>query len=808
MEMVNVLVEPTPRKTKKSTQTITESLDPRLEYPGEHINMTNRTDPLTYERRLKRGTVYNTGNWSNNNTNADKASGGDASGGARPKQTQGKEQDSETPKNPFDEPVANSNVNFNVLISRNFDEQRRSTSHSDLLGLGKIQSQNIAPNRVSTLNISANPFMPYASRNQELRNTVRNMNQLAQSGNIPSRTNLDNENDQLDIQSPSIGHYMSNARHQEDNLKTMEEMLNDLSIGSGCESVGNLLSEAENDNLFDKLRKKYLFLKTKRQKADIRDAPPMTHHVQRHMRTVQSHPMSKPPQQNVSHNEQYAYFNNYNQGANRNNIRSNTKLGTDNYCHTNTNKFALEALPIQNQNFCGPQQQRGIPAANNVGQFAQSFTQTRYAKAFPSSEQNTYTVNRHANNFVHTHDSNVQAQNENFHRNAAIGKPQNITENYFNPFPYAATQQQAQMALPGYPPQYAQTTAMPYDNHPLQSVPFNQFHQYGMHSQFRAIPVDKWHVIFSNHRPLKDGEVGLHQFIEQIEMYTQANRMHPDIVASQIGILLKGPALEWYLRSRGGITGWNDLVTKMKLKFLSSTFQFETLDEITNRKQRDNESVSSYISDMIKRFRTLPEPHKEDSQCHIIQNNLRSSIYDKLISERFIKIEHLEERARNVERNLETRQASQNPTKQGQKTYRPKINECAVQSDESESGSIDNDLDENSDDEILMIQKMIKKIIKGGNRRSKTQVSSSNQAVNSSLSKSSSSKSTPSKIDSHPLVCYKCKEPGHSFRSCPDTTEKFFCFTCGRDDVITPKCPVCNPKNAKTDSQIRESGHQ
>lgn len=41
------------------------------------------------------------------------------------------------------------------------------------------------------------------------------------------------------------------------------------------------------------------------------------------------------------------------------------------------------------------------------------------------------------------------------------------------------------------------------------------------------------------------------------------------------------------------------------------------------------------------------------------------------------------------------------------------------------------------------------------------------------------------------LVCWNCKGPGHTFIECMSKQRNLFCYKCGFDGVITPKCPTC-----------------
>lgn len=166
--------------------------------------------------------------------------------------------------------------------------------------------------------------------------------------------------------------------------------------------------------------------------------------------------------------------------------------------------------------------------------------------------------------------------------------------------------------------------------------------------------------------------------------------------------------------------------------------------------------------------------------------------------DQFTKISRLEEKAKNVERSLqlEAKSKPQTQTKHSSKHSSAKVYECSADSSQSTSDSSDETSQGDSgEDEILAIQKLVKDLKK---------ITRKGKFIKDGKGKTSFLKSE-TKTDSSKLTCFKCKKLGHGFRQCPDTSEKFFCFTCGQEDVITPKCPKCNPKNEKADSQTRES---
>lgn len=58
--------------------------------------------------------------------------------------------------------------------------------------------------------------------------------------------------------------------------------------------------------------------------------------------------------------------------------------------------------------------------------------------------------------------------------------------------------------------------------------------------------------------------------------------------------------------------------------------------------------------------------------------------------------------------------------------------------------------------------------------------------------------SSRDQLNKKAIVCWNCGIEGHVFTDCMSLHRRIFCFKCGKPDVITPKCTVCNPSgNAK-----------
>jgi hypothetical protein len=51
------------------------------------------------------------------------------------------------------------------------------------------------------------------------------------------------------------------------------------------------------------------------------------------------------------------------------------------------------------------------------------------------------------------------------------------------------------------------------------------------------------------------------------------------------------------------------------------------------------------------------------------------------------------------------------------------------------------------------------------------------------------------------IRCYNCDEFGHTYQKCTKK-KNIFCYTCGKKNVIKPKCSDCQSKNPQTTAQV------
>lgn len=164
------------------------------------------------------------------------------------------------------------------------------------------------------------------------------------------------------------------------------------------------------------------------------------------------------------------------------------------------------------------------------------------------------------------------------------------------------------------------------------------------------MPVNQWRISFSGkERSDCKTDLNIHDFFEQVEMFSRAENIPEPELLRQIVHLLNGRARAWYQNVYRQVGSWNEFIRAIKTKFLPLDYHFNLLVEIENRFQRKNEPVGAFINDMELRFRSLPEALPERHQIHIISKSLLPEYTMYLANVEIRTVKELEEACKRIE---------------------------------------------------------------------------------------------------------------------------------------------------------------
>lgn len=133
----------------------------------------------------------------------------------------------------------------------------------------------------------------------------------------------------------------------------------------------------------------------------------------------------------------------------------------------------------------------------------------------------------------------------------------------------------------------------------------------------RELDLYKWGITFSG-----DGGESLASFLCQVEDRCRSRNISPELLYKNCAELFTGSALAYYRAFRDKCNSWSDLIEKLRVAFQDRDYDYKLREEIRNRKQGSNESVSLFIAKMLNLFTRLSKPMRESEQLEIIEHNL------------------------------------------------------------------------------------------------------------------------------------------------------------------------------------------
>lgn len=324
----------------------------------------------------------------------------------------------------------------------------------------------------------------------------------------------------------------------------------------------------------------------------------------------------------------------------------------------------------------------------------------------------------------------------------------------------------------------------------------------------KPLSVEKWKCKFSGRNTPKENELGLPDFLDQMNNNIRAGNYSPDAILLQVASVLTGPALDWLNYNKKQPKTWTEFEKQIKTKFLPKTYQFDTELYLQTRKQKRDESVAEYFGHMLKTYRSLPEPVSEERQCYIIQKNLLYQISNKMALEFYTDIDLMEEKARNAERNwlANAKELSNAVTtykkfanKRNNRRPMTQVNEVDScddpETEDTETSESESTNETQENPELVALLDAIQQIKTVSQPKLKTKTDFSKQGrqafsqTNSGLkpfTKTQTNRDT--KSEQQAPFCLKCKGIGHKYQNCNDPTIKIFCYKCGADNVISSQC--------------------
>lgn len=273
--------------------------------------------------------------------------------------------------------------------------------------------------------------------------------------------------------------------------------------------------------------------------------------------------------------------------------------------------------------------------------------------------------------------------------------------------------------------------------HPSNSPRLEDPSVHEMVTCVRPIPVYQWNLTFSG-----ENSVSVNAFLERVREYSITRHISEHELFISAVELFSGKALVWYRANREHFHSWFELSQALRYEFQPMDYDYRLLDEIRQRTQGSDESISIYISVMENLFRRLTVPVSEDYKLSTIRRNILPFYQSQL---GLVSLNSLQELVR-YGKQLEL-------SKFRSEYYRPPP---------TSQQFLEPDL--------------------AYRQRSSVSSSAVHPLTHSSVSATQLS------------VCWNCRQEGHRFMNCSQPKNRF-CHRCGYPNVVISTCPSCSKKN-------------
>lgn len=276
------------------------------------------------------------------------------------------------------------------------------------------------------------------------------------------------------------------------------------------------------------------------------------------------------------------------------------------------------------------------------------------------------------------------------------------------------------------------------------------------------VPFHKWGLTFSGAR-----DSSVNAFLLRIEELARSRGVQTSELFRAATEFFTGPALVWYRGIQNQVSSWEELKNMLKADFLPADYQTALYEEIRNRKQGKEESVTSFVSCMIGLFGRLGYTVPEHVKLEQILRNLAPFYLQNLQLDTVVSINHLKEMAKSLEMKKVLIEKYEGGGRSRQNFLEPDL-----AAKPSTSGFVPRP----SASSFVPRRPVINEIATEEPKEGDTHEEKKEPEVEA--------------FSAEAFICYNCRKEGHRFMNCTEK-KNLFCHKCGRAGYLTKNCPNC-----------------
>lgn len=333
----------------------------------------------------------------------------------------------------------------------------------------------------------------------------------------------------------------------------------------------------------------------------------------------------------------------------------------------------------------------------------------------------------------------------------------------------------------------------------LQSRPDSSRNQ--IPQRFRNTqPIHKWPFTYA-------GEANIMQlavFLNRVKTYADTEEVDELSLLRGVKHLLKGRALEWYIRSYQNCPSWEHFKKEIKKEFLPQAYSQHMKRELYWRIQGSEEPFIRYYRDILALFEVVEPPLSNQDRFYIIKSNLNPEFAAIASASRAETVEELvnvckdyddartyshRNRPNQAPRLFGATQASNTPQRSSRPTAVYSWNR-SPQNRQQQVNALEEEMHIAYNQEQDAMLEPVRLENQGSSNRHSIVPEVNAIRTNAWQPRPSHhpSNGQPQQLN---IICWQCEQRGHTFPNCQNPKTFIFCYKCGKRGTTSRNCPDC-----------------
>lgn len=167
-----------------------------------------------------------------------------------------------------------------------------------------------------------------------------------------------------------------------------------------------------------------------------------------------------------------------------------------------------------------------------------------------------------------------------------------------------------------------------------------------------------------------NGKTCVREFLTNFDEYCVARDIADNHILNSFAEVLTDSALKWFRSVRPNILTWQRLRLELLKRFDKLNFDYQLEFDLRTRKQRQGETLSDFIIDLVDMSNRLTIPLQDLALLEILRHNMLPSYSMHLLGRNIISIDELVQFSKIIEEYNSTQTEERKPQIEGRKFYK------------------------------------------------------------------------------------------------------------------------------------------